>query len=82
LFGEVKGTFYMTSVPTVLDYVAEILKSAPRPLLAKEICDQLAQTGLIIERAKLTQILWNQNDRMELIVDNKHLSGAMIPKPL
>ncbi|MEX0806162.1 MAG: hypothetical protein WD688_23005 [Candidatus Binatia bacterium] len=61
----------MTSVPTVLDYVAEILESTSRPLLAKEICDQLAQKGLAIERPKLTQILWKQNDRIELVVDKQ-----------
>jgi hypothetical protein len=59
----------MIPVPRILDYVVEILKASSRPFRATDICDQLALKGVNIERTMLTQILWNQNDRSELVVD-------------
>ena len=59
----------MISAPEILDYVIRILKAADRPLVAREICNQLLNRGVILEKTELNQILWTQNDRPELIVD-------------
>jgi hypothetical protein len=59
----------MIPAARILDHVVEILKAAPSPLVAREICNELSRKGVNIERPKLTQILWNQNDRTELVVD-------------
>jgi hypothetical protein len=59
----------MIPVPRILDSVVAILKAASRPLVAREICEELSRKGVNLERTKLTQILWNQNDRSELVVD-------------
>ena len=35
----------MIPVPRILDYAVDILKASPRPLVAKEICTELAPQG-------------------------------------
>jgi|SRR5918994_2982113 hypothetical protein len=59
----------MISALRIFDYVVEILKAADRPMLAKDICVALQSKGVIIERPRLTQLLWNHNPRTELVVD-------------
>jgi hypothetical protein len=40
----------MIEVSRILDYVVEILKASPRPLVAKEICGELRYKGVIIDK--------------------------------
>ncbi len=61
----------MTSVPRILDHVVDILKAVSHPLVAREICYELLRKGLSIEKTKLNQILWNQNDRPGVVVNKK-----------
>ena len=66
-------------MPQILDYVVDILNTAPRPLVAREICYELLRKGLSIEKTKLNQILWNQNDRAGLVVDKKSFEWRYDP---
>jgi hypothetical protein len=61
----------MIEVSRILDYVVEILKASPRPLVAREICGELRQKGVIIDKTDLNQILWKQNNRPGLSVDKQ-----------
>jgi hypothetical protein len=61
----------MISVSRVLDYVVEILKASPRPLVAREICSELRHKGVTIEKTDLNQILWKQNTQSGLLVDKQ-----------
>ena len=61
----------MIPVARILDYVVEILKASARPLVSREICSELRNKGVTIEKTDLNQILWKQNNRSGLLVDKQ-----------
>src|SRR6266536_5921062 len=61
----------MIAATRVLDCVVEIVKAADRPLVAREICSELQRRGVSIEKANLNHILYKENDRRELVVNEQ-----------
>jgi hypothetical protein len=68
------------SAPQILQYVVNILQAADRPLVAREICIELQKRAVIIDKAELNHILWKQNDRRDLIVDQKTFKWSYSPE--
>jgi hypothetical protein len=69
----------MISISRLLDYVVEILKAAGHPLVARELCNELSRKGVTIEKTDLNQILWKQNNRLDLVVDKKTFKWCYDP---
>lgn len=61
----------MISNARLLDYVVEILKASDSKMSAREICNELQIKGIAIEKTELNRILWSENSRPELVVDQQ-----------